>query len=81
MGCKSCASKLKGLAITVGDVVVTAAKTGTIMNPLLGEQRMKVCRSCEEFKADPPQCRACGCFLSIKTPLIAAKCPREKWTS
>lgn len=80
MGCTSCASKIKGLAVTFGDAVLSAVRTGTLLDPALGEKRMRICRGCEEFKDTPPQCNACGCFLAIKTPLIVAKCPREKWS-
>ena len=43
------------------------------------ESRMKICRACPELWAPTEQCKKCGCFMSLKAKLDAAKCPIDKW--
>lgn len=43
------------------------------------EQRHLVCKSCPELIKLTKQCKKCGCFMDIKTKLMAAKCPIGKW--
>lgn len=45
----------------------------------LAEQRFEICKSCPEFFPVTSQCKKCGCFMSVKTKLEAAKCPLNKW--
>jgi len=45
----------------------------------LARERMKVCEQCPSFKRLARQCALCGCFLDLKTKLVAASCPIEKW--
>jgi hypothetical protein len=45
----------------------------------LAEERMKMCRVCPHFKSIAHQCDLCGCFLDLKTKLLAASCPIDKW--
>jgi hypothetical protein len=47
--------------------------------PELAEQRFSICKGCPEFMQLTSQCKKCGCVMSIKTKLEAAKCPMEKW--
>jgi hypothetical protein len=41
--------------------------------------RLKICKSCPELIKLTTQCKKCGCFMSAKTKLQAAKCPIGKW--
>lgn len=45
----------------------------------LAEQRFDICKACPELIKLTGQCKKCGCFMSIKTTLQAAKCPIGKW--
>jgi hypothetical protein len=45
----------------------------------LSEQRFSICKGCPEFMQLTSQCKKCGCVMSIKTKLEAAKCPMGKW--
>ena len=45
------------------------------------EQRMTICRACDEYDADQVRCRKCGCFLLIKTSFSVDSCPLQKWSS
>jgi hypothetical protein len=41
--------------------------------------RYKICTSCELFNTAIKTCRACGCFMHLKTKLANASCPINKW--
>jgi hypothetical protein len=41
--------------------------------------RMEICNACPELIKLTNQCKKCGCIMSIKTKLEAAKCPIGKW--
>jgi hypothetical protein len=45
----------------------------------LAKQRFDTCLSCPELINITKQCKKCGCFMSAKTKLEAAKCPLGKW--
>jgi hypothetical protein len=45
----------------------------------LAEERIKLCEECPHFKALLRQCDLCGCFLDLKTKLLNARCPINKW--
>ena len=45
----------------------------------LAEQRMDMCIACPEFIKVTKQCKKCGCVMTAKTRLQAAKCPIGKW--
>lgn len=45
----------------------------------LAKERMKLCTQCEYFTKLSRQCKLCGCFLDMKTKLLDADCPIEKW--
>jgi hypothetical protein len=55
-------------AATKGEVLATRA---------VREARLAVCSGCE-FK-DSLRCRACGCFLNLKTGLVSEICPKGRW--
>lgn len=68
-----------GLLKTAADVAVNAAKGGrTLASEELAEARLKLCRQCE-FLTEKNRCVKCGCFMSTKTKIQAAKCPINKW--
>lgn len=43
------------------------------------ESRLKICNECEWFNKRLTKCRKCGCFMKLKTTLLEAKCPIERW--
>jgi hypothetical protein len=43
------------------------------------EHRLAICNECPAFNKTFQKCRKCGCFMKLKTTLIQAKCPMEKW--
>lgn len=43
------------------------------------EHRLAICNECPAFNKRLQKCRKCGCFMKLKTTLIQAKCPMEKW--
>jgi len=45
----------------------------------LAEKRFNICKECPELIPLVSQCKKCGCFMSVKTKLDAAKCPLGKW--
>ena len=47
--------------------------------PELSEQRFSVCQACPELISLTSQCKKCGCFMTVKTKMQAAKCPLNKW--
>ena len=57
-----------------------------ILNPntkmvenIIHEKRMNICKSCPEFLSLTKQCSKCGCFMEIKTKMEQAICPLGKW--
>ena len=45
----------------------------------LKENRLSICESCPEYIKLTSQCKQCGCFMKLKTKLLHAACPLEKW--
>jgi hypothetical protein len=41
--------------------------------------RFEICKACPELISLTSQCKQCGCIMSLKTKLEAAKCPIGKW--
>ena len=41
--------------------------------------RFDICKACTELISLTSQCKKCGCIMSMKTKLEAAKCPIGKW--
>jgi hypothetical protein len=57
-----------------------------LLNPMtkhstedLAASRLAICKACPELIKLTTQCKKCGCFMTAKTKLEAAKCPIEKW--
>jgi hypothetical protein len=47
--------------------------------PEYHKERLAICQGCPELIKLTSQCKKCGCIMSIKTKLEAAKCPIGKW--
>lgn len=43
------------------------------------EERYSTCHSCERFIPITTQCKECGCIMKLKTTLLHASCPLNKW--
>jgi predicted Zn-ribbon and HTH transcriptional regulator len=41
--------------------------------------RYEICKACPELIKVTKQCKKCGCVMTAKTKLEAAKCPIGKW--
>jgi hypothetical protein len=57
-----------------------------LLNPMtkpadkeLSKLRLEICLSCPELIKTTKQCKKCGCLMTVKTKLEAAKCPMGKW--
>jgi len=42
-------------------------------------RRYDICKSCPELIDLTKQCKQCGCVMPLKTKLLKATCPLEKW--
>lgn len=45
----------------------------------IAEERMNICRSCDNFISATTQCKECGCIMKMKSKLPNAFCPIHKW--
>ncbi len=45
----------------------------------LKTERMKICSVCEHFQPALRKCDICGCFMEIKSRILQAECPINKW--
>ena len=57
-----------------------------LLNPMtkrsseeLEKSRIDICQACPELIKLTTQCKKCGCIMSAKVKLEAAKCPIGKW--
>ena len=41
------------------------------------EERLAVCKSCDDLNAGT--CGACGCYVELRAAAKAGKCPYKKW--
>lgn len=55
--------------------------TGTlkISSAEVAEERMKLCRDCEQFQPTISRCKLCGCMMVAKTKMMDSSCPADKW--
>ena len=42
-------------------------------------QRLDICKSCDQYFSITTTCKRCGCFMKVKVQFNIAKCPLEKW--
>lgn len=45
----------------------------------LASERIKTCEKCPSFRPVSRQCALCHCFLDLKTKIVKASCPINKW--
>jgi len=45
----------------------------------VGDERIAICNSCEEYNKTLDICKKCGCYMPAKSKLAKAKCPLNKW--
>lgn len=43
------------------------------------KKRMSICESCDKLYKPTYTCKACGCFMNVKTWMGDQKCPLNKW--
>lgn len=48
-----------------------------LLKKTFSDKRMQICKSCENYKIGI--CIKCGCFMKLKTKLVKATCPENKW--
>lgn len=51
----------------------------TLAEGELARERIKVCEDCEAFGKMLRQCAVCHCIMDLKTKILSAKCPLDKW--
>ncbi len=56
---------------------MAAIPSGDRADEALREQRVGVCQGCEFFTA--AVCRACGCYVELRSLKKNARCPYKKW--
>jgi len=44
------------------------------------QARWNICNDCEKLYKPTSTCKLCGCFMKVKTHLVSAKCPANKWS-
>jgi hypothetical protein len=67
--------ELKGLTETMVHFAASGFQFLTVKE---GAERVAICKACE-FYSDAGRCFKCGCFISAKSRIAAAKCPVDKW--
>jgi hypothetical protein len=45
------------------------------------QQRMNICKECDEYDETQIRCKKCGCFLLQKASFSLDSCPLNKWSS
>jgi hypothetical protein len=43
------------------------------------EDRIAICKACDQLRMPGWQCKICGCFMQLKARIPMAKCPLGKW--
>lgn len=43
------------------------------------QERLDICKQCPRLFKPTMTCKECGCFMKVKTHLINATCPLNKW--
>lgn len=72
--------QIKNLSQSAKDIVYDAVNGNQILvSAEVKKERMDICNGCE--KNDGGKCRACGCYLEVKTKFASSYCPIMKWTS
>lgn len=69
------------MSLTLKDIAIKLLK-GELPPMAEGElaaERLKVCVECSHFKKLARQCDLCSCWMDIKTKMLQASCPIDKW--
>lgn len=45
----------------------------------VANSRLDICNSCPQLIQLTKQCKKCGCFMTAKTKIEAARCPIGNW--
>lgn len=70
----------KNLASFSFEIVKKALRgEALIVSPEIKEQRMEICKKCDQYDAEQVRCIHCGCMLEYKTGFALDSCPLEKW--
>ena len=75
-------SKLKERMAQARDAAqATAANMlASRVSPEVQEYRYSMCQACEKLYKPTDTCKACGCFMKVKTWIPQQTCPLKKWT-
>lgn len=49
------------------------------VTPEIQAKRFNTCLSCDKLYKPTDTCKACGCFMRIKTWMPSVSCPLDKW--
>lgn len=49
------------------------------VSQLHAQERLDICKKCNELKMPLYQCEKCGCFMRLKCKIKKSKCPLDKW--
>lgn len=73
------AKQIKSAAITLGGVI-RGVPRGHFKRAEADVARiLAICKACEFCDLVKEKCTKCNCFLQVKLPLAASKCPIDKW--
>lgn len=42
-------------------------------------ERLEICKTCDQFDSELTKCKVCGCFMMVKTMIPRTRCPLDKW--
>jgi len=71
---------VKNLAQTARDVTQGALSGDQVLaEDATVQTRLETCSKCALFRIEDSRCLQCGCFMTAKVKLQAAKCPISKW--
>ena len=76
---------IKNVGQMIGSAATAAAKFvangAPVVNGNMQEERMNICRSCDQFDEQSIRCKDCKCFLEVKSRMATEVCPLNKWPS
>lgn len=72
-------AKLKEKLIKSKQVLEDTLDENFKADPVVRENRLSLCMSCEHLFKPTDSCKKCGCFVKAKTWIKDSKCPLNKW--
>lgn len=70
----------KNLASFAFEIVKKALQGESLLvSAEVKEQRMEICRGCDQYDPEQIRCINCGCMLEYKTGFALDSCPLGKW--